>query len=69
MDWFRVLAELERAGISNAEVARRVNVPRWKVYDWKMGEGEPTYSHGLQIVTIYHSFVAVERPHTTTGAL
>ena len=70
-DWFRLLADLHKAGINNAEVSRLLNVPRWKIHDWKMG-AEPNYSDGDRLVTLHAkhcSFVAVERPHERTPAL
>lgn len=70
-NWFRILAELDKADISNADVARRLNVPRWKVHDWKMG-AEPTYFDGDRLVTLHAKFcpfVAVERPLVTDIAL
>lgn len=70
-DWFRLLADLNKAGICNAEVARRLNVPRWKVHDWKMGT-EPSYFDGDRLVTLHAqtcSFVAVERPQKESMAL
>lgn len=70
-NWFRILAELDRAGVSNAEVARTLNVPRWKVHDWKMG-AEPTYYDGDRLVTLHIKncpFVGVERPLETNIAL
>lgn len=63
-DWFRILADLERVGISNAEVARILDVGRWKVSDWKSGI-EPTYYYGDQLVTLHAkhcSFVASKLP-------
>lgn len=70
-DWFRILADLERVGISNAEVARLLDVGRWKVSDWKSGI-EPNYYYGDQLVTLHikHcSFVASGLPLATNSAL
>jgi hypothetical protein len=60
VDWFKVITDLEKAGVSNAELGRRVRphkpFDRSTVHDWKMGV-EPKYSVGQQILAIHASFV------------
>ncbi len=60
-DWFKIITELERSGISNAELGRKVRphkpYNRSTVHDWKMGASEPKYSIGQQILAIHASFV------------
>jgi len=56
VDWFRVLADLQSHGLSNAEVARRIAVPRVTVWNWKAGAG-PKFSHGSALVELWSSVV------------
>ena len=65
-DWFKIITDLERAGISNTELGRRCR-PRKKpeqgrdrntIHKWKMGYSEPPYSEGQQILAIHASFVS-----------
>lgn len=51
-NWFQILDELKRAGISNAEVARRLNVTPPAVDRWKSG-GEPSHYYGELILALY----------------
>lgn len=44
-DWFRILADLDKAGINNAEVARKLNVTPPTVFKWKSG-AEPSHYYG-----------------------
>ena len=52
IDWFRVIAEIERAGIPDAEQAKRIGVPRSTLRGWK-GGSEPLYKHGEALLTLY----------------
>jgi DNA-binding transcriptional regulator YiaG len=50
LDCFAILAELERLGVSNAAVARHMEVSKGLVHKWKMDEAEPTYSQGMRLL-------------------
>jgi len=56
IDWFRILTELDRAGINNSEVARRLGHHPSTIHRWKMNENEPPYSDGIRLIEI-HSYV------------
>lgn len=51
LDAFEILAELERLGVSNSEVARRLDRSPNTIYLWKMGT-EPRWSDGQQLLDI-----------------
>lgn len=52
VDWFKILTELKGAGISNAEVARRLKVPATTVNSWRYGT-EPNYSDGYRLIELH----------------
>lgn len=56
IDCFRLLADLSEAGISNAEVARRLGKHKTTIFTWKEGISEPGYSDGLRLIQI-HAYV------------
>lgn len=71
-DWFRILADLDRAGISNAEIARRLNVPRSTVTHWKRPNVEPSYHYGNLLITLHAqhcAFVKCTEPLVTDKAI
>lgn len=51
-DWFRVLADLARAGAGNRAVARRLHVARSTVLGWKSGS-EPRHSDGELLLDLW----------------
>ncbi|MFA5916258.1 MAG: hypothetical protein WC830_22140 [Burkholderiales bacterium] len=52
VDWFAVIAELERERISIAELAKRCVVSRGTISYWKAG-GEPKHSDGQSLLILY----------------
>lgn len=58
LDCFRLLADLDRAGVNNSEVARRMGLSPSTIYRWKMGELEPSYSHGCRLIEIHAYAIA-----------
>lgn len=52
VDWFCVLADLQTAGLCNAEVARRINLSRQRLGTWKAGS-QPGYGEGEALVALY----------------
>ncbi len=55
-DWFKILSDLDHAGVNNSEVARRMGRSASTVYRWKMNEAEPSYSDGVRLMEI-HAYV------------
>ena len=53
-DWFRVLGELDAAGMSNARVADLLGVAKNTVYGWKMG-ADPTHALGETLLALHAS--------------
>lgn len=52
VDWFRVLAELRRVGLSQCEVARRLSLPRNRVKHWANGKA-PRYEDGRALLLLW----------------
>lgn len=53
LDCFRLLADLERVGINNSEVARRLSVSRSAVQGWKVHGSEPTWTTGQALLKLH----------------
>jgi hypothetical protein len=52
VDWFRLLADLQGFGWSNADVARSLNVPPSTLARWKDG-AEPGFECGRSLVILH----------------
>lgn len=51
-DWFRVLADLQLAGMPNLHVARAIAVPETTLRHWKQG-GEPGHEDGHLLLQLW----------------
>jgi hypothetical protein len=52
-DWFRILADLERAGVSNRQAAFSIQRDPATLYRWKMGDSEPGHSDGQKLLHLH----------------
>ena len=52
VDWFRVLAELRRAGMSQCAVAKAIQVPRDRLKEWARGKS-PRYDDGRVLLMLW----------------
>lgn len=52
LDCFRLLADLSKAGISNAEVSRLLDIDIHKIRRWKEGQ-EPKWSEGKALLALH----------------
>jgi len=59
-DWFRILAELQGEGFSNAEVARALHLSDTTVRNWKYGI-EPLHSKGEALLELHAKYVKRRR--------
>lgn len=55
VNWFRIITELDQAGVNNSEVGRRLGRAASTVFRWKMGR-EPGYEDGKRLLEI-HAYV------------
>lgn len=53
IDFFRMLHEMKGAGVSNCEVARRMEIHHNTLRNWKMGVGSPKVDEAFRFVMIY----------------
>ena len=67
VDWFRLLADLQGFGWSNAEVARALNIPQPTLARWKDGS-EPGYSAGRLLVELHAQVCLVKIRDSETAA-
>lgn len=52
IDWFRVLDDLRRHGLPNAQVAKRIGVPTTTLLGWKQG-AEPKHTDGELLLDLW----------------
>lgn len=52
INWFDILNDLNRSGISGREVARRLNVSASTVILWKNGS-TPSYDRGVRLIEMW----------------
>ncbi|WP_223621185.1 hypothetical protein [Lysobacter sp. ESA13C] len=52
-DWFRVLTDLNRSGLGNRAVARRLKVPKTRILGWKTDDHEPRHSDGERLIALW----------------
>jgi hypothetical protein len=55
-NWFMVLADLQNAGLANAEVARRLDLDARDLRRWKAGENKPNAAAALKLLA-FHRWV------------
>lgn len=57
VDWFRVITNLSRAGMSSKQIGKEVGKNGRTVNYWKNGICEPRYSEGAQLLAVYRSVI------------
>lgn len=60
VDWFRILADLRRVGLSQCEVARRIQVPRNRLKHWAEG-ATPGYDDGRALLMLWRRSMLAKR--------
>ena len=53
VDWFRVIVEIERAGVSVAAISARIGAPFETVRGWRNQGAEPRYRTGAALVELW----------------
>lgn len=53
VDWFRVIVDLERAGMSHVRIADAVGISQARIQAYKNGLGEPKHRVGSGLVTLW----------------
>lgn len=57
VDWFKVISDLQRAGLSHGQQARELGVSRRTIMNWQQGLTEPSYSFGTKLLNIFNSVI------------
>jgi hypothetical protein len=53
-DWFRVLSDLQRCGVSLRKVASRVGVTRWRIYEvWRGATPDLRHADGESVLELW----------------
>ena len=50
IDWFRIIADLNRAGVSTVRAAKDTNVPKSTIQGWIQESGNPRLEVGLRVI-------------------
>lgn len=64
--WVHVFADLERAGLCLAEVARRVDIPKETLREWKGGR-QPLHPAGAVVLAFYDWVVTKDSRQDGSG--
>lgn len=70
IDWFRVLADLKRAGLSLETIAGKVGVSKSAVVGWKNLFAEPKHGDGERLIWLWMAYtdrLRAELPRETVG--
>lgn len=59
IDWFTVIAQLERQGVTQRSQADLLGVSRGTIAYWKSG-GEPKFHAGIVLLHLYNNHVTTE---------
>lgn len=51
-DWFAVISDLERTGMTQREIGERISVSKSTVNSWKQ-YNEPRYRNGVALLTLW----------------
>lgn len=60
IDWFRVLCDLQREGMTNRDVSQAIEVPRTTLIAWKNG-AEPNHHDGEKLLVLWTSATSTAR--------
>lgn len=60
VDWFRIMAELKRCGLSQGDVARILRVSRNRVKHWPAGKS-PDYDDGRALIMLWRRVMLAEK--------
>lgn len=66
-DWFRVLVDLERAGVNNADAAQCIDVPLSTLRGWKNLGSQPRHDEGYELLEVWMRVTGkdfADRPRT-----
>lgn len=53
IDWFRILADLQKHGLNNMCVSRALGIPPRTLGSWKNDGSEPRYSDGATLIQLW----------------
>jgi hypothetical protein len=59
-DWFAVITEITRHGISVSAISAEIQVPRTTILGWKQGT-EPKHADGEELVTLWQRITTKSR--------
>lgn len=58
IDWFKVVTDLERAGMSLGQQAIDAGArSKSTVHYWKIGNSEPSFSKGMNLIDVYKTVI------------
>lgn len=62
VDWYRVMMDLRRKGISVAEIVRQTDIPSSTLMGYTNLDVEPRHADGVQLVALWQSVMCPPLP-------
>jgi len=57
IDWFRIITDLQQAGMTHGQQAKEVGVTRRTITNWRNCICEPPYSRGAALLEVHRSVI------------
>lgn len=67
VDWFHLLSELKRHGMSLEMIGTLIDASKSTVHYWKDGDGEPTHEYGERLIALWCHVTCKERAALPLG--
>lgn len=61
VDWWHVIVDLERKGLSHREISLSIGIPRTTVLGWKNRDAEPRHEDGERLLSLWCKAIAAPR--------
>jgi hypothetical protein len=62
IDWFAVIADLQRLGWNDAKIADQINVSPNTVWSWHNEQSRPSYAHGELLLELWQQVTGYCEP-------
>ena len=63
-DWFRIILDLERADLTDADIAKALKVSRATICNWKQG-ASPRYDSAISLLALHAQYVEVQKTESS----
>jgi len=53
VDWFRIMSDLQRSGVSTIRASKELNIPKSTIQGWVQGVGNPRLETGMRVINFW----------------